>query len=160
MRITLRPDLPGLLRARINLGKDCNPVQGWWDRLKRISGGTFEVETEHLFQDQFNCADPEGGMGFRVMNWMVAAIDDDARDGMMRCGWCGKTQPVSASCAGCGNDGVKPPLHDGTFGGVKYSVPVRNQVFVPVGEMRQLPYGSVPLHYWTAPAAAFRGLVE
>ena len=108
MQIKLRNNLTDMVKARVNLNKDINPTDRWWGVLRDVSGMTLDVETEHLFSDQYNTAPIPGvdNDGIRVMDWMVDYIIDDARPGKMRCGWCGRTQVIASACSHCGNDGV------------------------------------------------------
>lgn len=108
MRLKLRNNLADMWRARVNLAKDLNATDSWLGVLRAVSGMTLDVDTNHLFSDQYNTVPIPGvaNDGIRVMAWMVEYITDDARPGKMRCGWCGKTQPVCAVCTHCGNDGT------------------------------------------------------
>ena len=103
----------------------------YWDwayLLGVLQGETLEVETEHLFQDQYNtgpiaedqveplmarlnpCRSQQTrdyvhkiltGSGIRIMWGSVAEVIDDARPGMMRCQWCGKCSSVADTCPKC-----------------------------------------------------------
>ena len=96
----------------------------WADYLETIQGKILDVETDHLFADQFNTAPHDFGyvlpehkskeckelvrdcyeFGSRIMAESVEAVIDDIRIGMMRCHWCGQTQPASDNCLGCDRD--------------------------------------------------------
>ncbi len=63
----------------------------WVNKLKEIEGKLIEVETEFLFEDQFNTVPipgvSEGGM--RIMQNVVEEIIDDERLNKVKCNWCG-----------------------------------------------------------------------
>jgi hypothetical protein len=63
----------------------------WEVMLRAVQGTWLEVETDHLFSDQFNTAPIPGvsELGMRVMIEDVAAIEGDVRHGVLKCGWCG-----------------------------------------------------------------------
>ena len=63
----------------------------WRDLLGKIGGMTLEVETQHLFGDQFNTGPiPDiSPTGIRVMNDMVVEIIDDVRPTAVKCDYCG-----------------------------------------------------------------------
>ncbi len=100
----------------------------WAYLLEVLQGETLEVETEHLFHDQYNtgpvakdrveplmarldeCRSQQTrdyvhkiltGSGMRVMWGSVAEVIDDVRPGMMRCQWCGKCASVADACPKC-----------------------------------------------------------
>jgi len=61
-------------------------------RLQAIAGEWLIVETEHLFNDQFNCENEnpaEHEHGLRVYMSNVAEIEDDVRVMAAKCGYCG-----------------------------------------------------------------------
>jgi hypothetical protein len=94
----------------------------WAKVLELIAGQVLEVETKFLFRDQFNTAPYDGpftegesqspfskaeedkakesiqGLGLRVMAYSVEEVINDARPGMGRCGWCGKTVSQDEPC--------------------------------------------------------------
>lgn len=58
-----------------------------WDKtMVSIRGQWVEVDTTHLFNDQYNLKD----YNVRVMDKDVEAVRDDARPGKVKCGYCGK----------------------------------------------------------------------
>jgi len=63
--------------------------------LEALAGQWVEVETEHLFADQYNT------QHLRVMGSNVTKVKDDTRLGKMKC-YCGLTQPIQNHCVkGC-----------------------------------------------------------
>lgn len=75
-----------------NVGRYGSYNQEWANQMKAISGKWLKVETDSLFDDQFNTED------YRIMQNMVQEIKDDARVGRGRCGWCGNHAPVDKPC--------------------------------------------------------------
>lgn len=57
-----------------------------WRMPKEIQGKWVEVDTAHLFHNQYNIA----GYDIRVMDESVEAVRDDIRAGIIGCGYCGK----------------------------------------------------------------------
>lgn len=81
------------------------PYSDEWARtLEKVQGMTIEVETEHLFVDQFNTVPIPGvsELGLRLMNNSVAEVIDDIRPSKMKCGWCGKCADIGDVCPKCG----------------------------------------------------------
>lgn len=76
----------------------------WQKKLQLIDGKILDVETEFLFQDQFNTAPIEGisELGLRIMAESVEYVMGDERHGKMRCQWCGKTNEQAKVCPDCG----------------------------------------------------------
>jgi len=58
--------------------------------LKAIQGQWVEIETDHLFADQFNTVPIPGVSenGMRLMVEDVEEIEDDARIGVIKCSYC------------------------------------------------------------------------
>jgi hypothetical protein len=82
--------------ANVNLGKKGAASPGWLKILEAIGGLTLEVETEHLFGDQYNTKVPEhlkGDLenGVRVMDDMIVEVIDDVRPDAGQCDYCGLT---------------------------------------------------------------------
>lgn len=75
----------------------------YYQMLKKVDGVILEVETEHLFKNQFNTPPIEGvtKLGLRVMEEYIEEVLEDERERKMRCVYCGKTQDVSTSCIEC-----------------------------------------------------------
>ena len=66
------------------------------ESLKALAGQWVDVETEHLFNDQYNVAH------LRIMGQNVRKVKDDARLGKAKCGYCGLCQPIQNHCInGC-----------------------------------------------------------
>ena len=94
-------------------------------QLKLVDGFELEVETEHLFTDQFNTSPIEGvsELGMRILHGAVAEVIDDERPGKMKCGYCGKHQAIDEDCMNCvalkdyNRDFLRPFLY-GFAGGV------------------------------------------
>jgi len=75
--------------------------------LGQLAGKTVDVETEHLFNDQFNTAD------FRVMLKDVVEIIDDIRLDLKKCGYCGFSHIKlnAQTCPKCNNNDHEYGLH-------------------------------------------------
>lgn len=75
----------------------------WVKMLEAVQGKWIEVETNYLFQDQFNTVPIPGvsELGMRIMMESVEEIEDDVRIGLMKCGWCGK-HTKNDKCDKCG----------------------------------------------------------
>lgn len=86
----------------------------WEKMLEKIEGTWVEVETEHLFADQFNTAPIPGvsETGMRLMIEDVEAIEDDVRDGVFKCGWCyGYDHNKDGKCDKCSESEYLKPLN-------------------------------------------------
>ena len=73
-----------------------------------------EVETEHLFSDQFNTAPIQNVSenGVRIMIEDVVEIKDDVRDGVVKCQWCyGYDKDNDGACDKCGKTEYLKPLN-------------------------------------------------
>lgn len=68
--------------------------------IRDLAGKVVDVQTEHLFNDQFNTAE------FRVMQADVAEIIDDIRVNLRKCGYCGFSHITvdMATCPKCINN--------------------------------------------------------
>jgi len=77
----------------------------WYDTLKSIAGMEIEVETEYLFNNQFNTVPIRGvsKLGLRIMAYCVEYVVNDARIKInkMKCGWCGKVTVIGKICPYC-----------------------------------------------------------
>lgn len=79
--------------------------ENFYQILKKIQGTWVEVETEHLFSDQFNCAPIDGvtELGVRIMIEDVVEIENDVREGVVKCQWCfGYDKDKDSICDRCG----------------------------------------------------------
>lgn len=56
------------------------------DTLRALRGTWVEVDTSYLFNDQYNLK----GYNLRILDKHIAALQDDERAGMVKCGYCGK----------------------------------------------------------------------
>lgn len=76
----------------------------WAATLEKVQGMTIEIETDHLFVDQFNTVPIPGvsDNGLRLMNRDVSEVIDDIRPLKMKCSWCGKTADIGDICPKCG----------------------------------------------------------
>ena len=103
MKIKLFADASERYRVRC-----CMPAQPldqrYFEMLEAVDGQALEVETEHLFEDQYNTAPITGvsDNGLRVMDYLVEEVIDDARIGKMKCNYCGTSAEVAVSCPKCG----------------------------------------------------------
>lgn len=77
----------------------------WVKLLQAVEGQWLEVETEHLFRDQFNTKPIPGVSenGLRLMVEDIDAIEDDVRQGVVKCNWCyGYDHDHDGKCDKCG----------------------------------------------------------
>lgn len=63
---------------------------GYLDYVSRIAGTTVDVETDFLFEDQYNIVQEN----LRVHDEIVEEVIDDARTGRQRCNYCGKHSEI------------------------------------------------------------------
>lgn len=103
--------------------------------LHKLAGHVLTVETDHLFDNQFNVSLTDeqfelirGGIygdhfkvntGFRIMMAQVAEVIDDIRGGMLKCQWCGAQmqepkQLADAKCSKCSKRGWLYRLFSGS----------------------------------------------
>ena len=64
------------------------------DQLKKLEGKWLDVETEHLFNDQYNIKAPS----IRVYDSMIEAVRNDARPGLGKCKYCGAMIKAGKVC--------------------------------------------------------------
>ena len=70
-----------------------------FDLLKPIAGKWVEVETEHLYTNQYNTVPFEGcPTGARVMDEDVDMVIEDARVGKGKCVYCGTMIQAGKTC--------------------------------------------------------------
>jgi len=78
----------------------------WEAMLEKVQGQWLTVETDYLFNDQFNTVPIPGvsTLGMRIMQSDVVAIEDDIRGSMLECAWCGFHQEKvdGGMCLHCG----------------------------------------------------------
>jgi hypothetical protein len=82
--------------------------------LRKIEGTIVDVETDHLFEDQYNIVQEN----LRVFDYAVESIIDDARIGRQHCQYCGKHSAInektpnmsSDACPKCGTIGYLTPF--------------------------------------------------
>jgi hypothetical protein len=116
MKIKIRSNAHEIYAARVNCGHYSSLNSDWYDKLKAVAGKTLEVETEHLFKDQFNTAPVEGvsELGLRIMISEVEEVIDDEREYMLRCAYCGQCSEVntvtSRRCPHCSQGDYLIPL--------------------------------------------------
>lgn len=118
MRIHIRKDAASAYHHRCYKG--AHPACGmlhnpdWEKMLEQVQGQWLEVETEHLFRDQFNTAPIPGvsELGMRIMIQDIDAIEDDARDGIIKCNWCfGYDKDNDGKCDNCSKSEYLEPLN-------------------------------------------------
>lgn len=74
----------------------------WAEKIEKLQGKTLEVETEFLFNNQFNTAPNEvSEKGMRIMEVLVSKVIDDARIGKQRCSYCGKVSEIKGNEKTC-----------------------------------------------------------
>lgn len=104
MRIHVREDAEKAYR-QFMYATGQSPSMAWAEKLQAVQGMWLEVETEHLFLDQYNTSPITGitELGLRLFNRDIDAIENDVRERMKRCSWCGKCCPKEeGSCPKCG----------------------------------------------------------
>ena len=102
MQLKIKEDAGSIYVKNYYKGKSpqcCMPAvtREYADKITAIQGMTIEVETQYLWDDQFNTAPIEGisETGLRILDFkgeksIIEEIIDDARPGRARCGLCGK----------------------------------------------------------------------
>jgi hypothetical protein len=117
MKILIAKDASGIYHracyrhARPDCGMLHNPT--FKKMLEAIEGQWLDVETEHLFDDQFNTGPIPGvsEYGMRIMLNCVADIQDDVRVGVVKCGWCyGYDHDHDGKCDKCGKSEYLKPM--------------------------------------------------
>jgi hypothetical protein len=86
----------------------------WVKKLQAIEETWVEVETDHLFRDQFNTVPIPGVSenGLRLMVEDIDAIEDDVRQGVVKCLWCGGyDHDHDGKCDKCGKEEYLEPLN-------------------------------------------------
>jgi rubrerythrin len=115
MKIKIKKSAPVIYRKGLNK----RPTDGyskreleWIDTLKKVSGKTIEVETDYLFNNQFNTAPIKGvsERGLRIMENLVEEVIDDERIGKYKCNWCGGYSEKKDKCPNCGKAKYLKPL--------------------------------------------------
>jgi hypothetical protein len=79
----------------------------WADTLKQVEGQWLEVETEHLFENQFNTVPIPGvsDNGLRLFVEDISEIKDDVREGVVKCRGClGYDRDGDGKCDSCGRE--------------------------------------------------------
>jgi hypothetical protein len=100
--------------------------EGFYNILKGLQGKWVEVDTTHLFTDQFNTVVIEGvtGSGARINLADVVEIKDDVRHGLQKCVWCyGYDHNHDGLCDRCEQskylvDLISPVLQSNIKGGI------------------------------------------
>lgn len=105
MKIRISSRAENIYMASLGMRRPVN--WEWKEKMKQIQGMTLEVETDHLFLDQYNTGPIPGvsDQGLRVMAHVVTAVIDDVRPGLQKCGWCGAHSPQGKDkCPKCDKD--------------------------------------------------------
>jgi len=104
MRVKIHPEAVAYRKAQVASGHP-QPNQHWLDCLAVIQGQWVEVETRHLFDDQFNLVPTKGSPnGLRVMARDVCEVQGEFRSKVTKCRWCGTCHlSVVRVCSKCGN---------------------------------------------------------
>ena len=79
------------LTTRYNTGRECSNYN---ESLQSVAGQWVEVDTSHLFENQYNLVKPN----LRIFDGDIMAIEDDARIGLAKCGYCGTMAKVGEPC--------------------------------------------------------------
>lgn len=90
--------------------------KGWANAVKAVEGMWVEIETDYLFEDQFNTVPiPHSSNGVRLMAADVMAVEDDVRPFYKRCTWCGRPVPRDyLFCLHCGHSEYLVPFRSAT----------------------------------------------
>lgn len=67
---------------------------GFRETLQKLEGKWLDVETDFLFNDQYNIKEPN----IRVYDSMIEAVRNDARNGMGKCKYCGTMLKAGQVC--------------------------------------------------------------
>lgn len=74
------------------------------EKIRQLESKWVDVETEHLFPDQFNTTSPIKGVsaiGLRIYAIDVDEIQNDERIGRSRCIYCGRWTDTGKLCPNC-----------------------------------------------------------
>lgn len=111
MRIHVRPDAAHryMRRTYKHARPDCSMLHRpeWLDILRKVENRWLEVDTTHLFDDQFSTFPVPGvsELGLRIMLADIDAIEDDVRHGVVKCDWCaGYDRDRDGKCDKCGRN--------------------------------------------------------
>ena len=105
------------MQIRIREGAYLRHRGSFSDSIRQSEGMLLDVDTEHLFSDQFNTMPIPGvsDNGLRVFAHDVDQIVDDVRLGMGNCTYCGKCSPTENAnrfsldmCPHCNHRGIDP----------------------------------------------------
>lgn len=118
-----------LIAEKIILSGYATPKQ-YKDAMEEIAGQWIDVETDHLFENQYNVTTPNG-VGLRIMESQVRGVQDDARTGKQRCNYCGKISEYI---------GLDLCPHCGYYGYVKKFENVEERHIVQVNKNWKLKY--------------------
>ena len=80
----------------------------WLSKLKAIEGKIIEVETKHLFKDQYNTVTIPGvsEQGMRIMDQSVEEVIGNVRIGKAKCRYCFNViDSEETVCSSCGEEG-------------------------------------------------------
>lgn len=104
MKIRIKDNARDLYVATQALNAPVN--YSWAAKLRALEGMTVDVETDYMFQDQYNTGPIPGvsDIGLRIMAQSVVEVIDDERPGAQRCQWCGRCSKVSDTCPWCAHD--------------------------------------------------------
>lgn len=79
--------------------------EDYYQKLMSVQGQWLDVDTKHLFDNQFNTTPIENVSvnGLRIMIEDVVEIENDIRDGVVKCRWCfGYDWDNDSACDTCG----------------------------------------------------------
>lgn len=107
--------------AYVNADMSANKMRSW---LKANEGNLIEIETDYLFDNQYNTvsfvdADGQLNCGYRLYDTMISEVINDARKGMGKCNYCGKMLHAGETCTKyvkeCLEHGIKWFTPENTF---------------------------------------------
>lgn len=88
--------------------------ESFGETLERYAGQCLSVETDYLFDDQYNVLEDN----LRVYWWAVEEVIDDIRPLYKKCSWCGRKNLKSElgesikNCLYCGSSNLEDIIRD------------------------------------------------
>jgi hypothetical protein len=114
MEIRIHPKAIERHRTRVAIAHEVPWPEEFEKQIRAIEGAWVPVETDHLFEDQFNTT-PISGVtknGMRILLRDVIEIRNDVRHGVIKCRWChGYDTTGNGRCDECGKSDYLHPLH-------------------------------------------------
>lgn len=98
MQIVIRSDAAKVYASECGRHGGVNWNRNWYETLQKVEGMTLDVETNYLFSDQYNTVPIPGvsDNGLRIMDDVVEAVINDAREGRKFCQYCHHHNDIDA----------------------------------------------------------------